>query len=265
MLDEELVKGINLLAAPEDIIVSINPDMRHSQDHEYVIRQAQGRLKDRSQSELQVGVRYAGQLMESAESMAQWVAQEKMREGAEPRFMNDPLSFLELFEQMDIFEQEDFPSATPITYFSIIAYVYALESLKASEQTSDFSSTESGNDYDRAIRDHSKRFANERIIEAREMIAFILGMEFEGVFRRKRARKANTARNQDYSQLKERIFAFVDSECEALSNRKAAIAAASRFESEISDVIRSDDPEHQIAKWIGAHRRSKQNPDDDIG
>ncbi len=265
MLDQELVRQVDLLDAPGNIVVSINPDMADSLDHQYVIRQAQERLKDRSQSELEAGVRYAGELIASAEGKGQQVAQEKMSQGAEQVFMNDPISFVELFEQLDIHEQDDFPAATPITYFSLIAYVYALESLKASHRGKEFLGPESGDDYERAVQEHSKRFANERITQAREMIAFVLGMEFEGVFRRKRARKANTARNQDYSQLKERIFGFVDSECEALSNRKAAIAAASRFESEISDVIRSDDPEHQIAKWIGTHRRSKQNPDDDIG
>lgn len=263
MIDTELVEKVDLLAEPTSIIRAINPDMENSLDHDYVIRQAQGRLKGRSQSELEVGARYAAQLMESAEGIGQWVAREKMRQGAEQVFTNDPISFIELFERLDIYEQDDFPNATPITYFSLIAFVYALESLKASQKQKQYSGKERGDDYERAMREHLNRFATDRINEAKEMIAFILGMEFEAVFRRKRARKANTIRNQDYNQLKEQIFGFVDSECADLSNRKAAIAAASRFEAEITEVIRSDDPEHQIAKWIGAHRRNKKKPEHD--
>ncbi|MBL3556876.1 MULTISPECIES: hypothetical protein [Marinobacter] len=258
MIDEELVKNVDLLAKPSDIIASINPEMLHSLDHEYVIRQAQERLKGRSKSELEAGVRYAGQLVESAEGMAQWVGQTKMRQGAEQVFMNDPISFIELFEHFDVHEQDDFPNATPITYFALIAFLYALESLKAYSAPSVQSGANADNSYDHILQEHSERFAGERLTEAREMIAFILGMEFEAVFRRKRAKRANKAKNQDYSELKKRIFEFVDTECDGLSNRKAAIAAASRFETEISGVSRSDDPEHQIAKWIGEHRKGNR-------
>ncbi|MBZ2168031.1 hypothetical protein [Marinobacter sp. F4216] len=253
MLDHQLAKSVDLLADPARVIESINPSMAHSLDHEYVIRNAKERLRGRSQQELEIGIQHANRLIESAERKAHQSAKAKLRQVGGPIFTNDAISFIELFEQLDLEDQEDFPNADPITYFALIAYVYALESLDSGRKADD----SSPDAFEQALKDHFAQFARERITEAREMMAFIHGMEFEAVFRRKSSLKANTAKHLDYNQLKRRIFKFVDSECDELSNRKAAIATASRFEAEISSTMRSDDPTHQIAKWIGSHRKQK--------
>jgi len=204
MIDPKLAKTVNLLAEPTSIIEAFDPALGKSIDHEYIISQAQERLKGRSQDELEAGTRYAAELLRQAEASAKSSALKQMQAGTNQVYLNDPLAFIELFERFELDKREDFSDAEPITYFSLIALNFALESLDASRRAGDPSGNPSKDPMEQAVREHAKRFVQERANDAKELLAFTHGMEFEGIFRRKTASKAGQTRQAQFDPLKEK-------------------------------------------------------------
>lgn len=246
MFDRSVLERIDLFAHPKEIVSAVVPDLRYTANHEYLITQAQRRLQDRTEGELQTGAHYLEELFRAADRKAFDGSLTRLKAGSEVEFINDPIAFTELFQEFELDSQQDFPNATPITYFALLALIYALESLEYLRH------------YDDPKERERAAIGSMVIDRAKEMIAFIQGMEFEGIFRRKIATTANRARYQPYQALKRKIFDFVDAECAELSNRRAAQVAYLELRSEISTIMQSDDPEQQIAKWIGKHRRDQE-------
>lgn len=250
MFDRSVLERTDPTAQPKQIVTSAVPDLRFTTHLEYVIRQAQSRLKGRSPEELRIGAGYLEQLFKKADQIA--FDRAFYKRGAEPPLerINDPIAFSLLFQEQELDKKEDFPDASAITYFSLLALIYALECLEYLKRYED-------------AKEREQAAMHSLVLErAKEMIAFIQGMEFQGIFRKKLATQANQARYQPFNELKQQIFDFVDSECGEYSNRKSSQIAYLQFKEAIDAAMDSDDPEHQIAKWIGQHRREQKAGDE---
>lgn len=256
MFDPEIIRRNPVKQSAETILDKFNRTIPYSLDYEYAIWQAQMRLGSRSQAELAAGAVHLRELLFHAEEVEHDRLVEKMEAGEELIFQSDPSKFTALFQEFDLDQQSDFPDASPTEYFAILAMVYTLESLE-----SQFKADSWGDQIDKLNAVQQLQLpslntaAQQRLLDAHSLIAFIEGIEFESIFRKKNAARANRAKNQGYEKLKNRIFEFVDSECTELSNRKAAQVSYLQLKELVDNTLNSDDPEHQIAKWIGAHRK----------
>lgn len=259
MFDPKIIRRHSMKQSPEQILAKFNRTIPYNLDYEYAICQAQTRLAHRSQNELEAGAVHLRELLLHAEEVEHDRLLEKMEAGEELIFQTDPSKFTALFQEFDLDQQPDFPDASPSEYFAILAMVYTLESLEMQLQADSWEAQIEKLDPIQRLRLPSlKRGAEERLLEAHSTITFIEGIEFEAIFRKKNAARANRAKNKAYQDLKRHIFEFVDLECIEFSNRKAAQVAYLQFKELVDETLNSDDPEHQIAKWIGTHRRESK-------
>ena len=259
MFDPQIIHRHPVKASAEDLLARFNKDVHYNLDYEYSIWQAQLRLQNRSQQELEAGAVHLRELLFHAEEIEHDRLVEKMEAGEELIFQSDPSKFTALFQEFDLDQQADFPNATPSEYFAILALVYTLESLEVQlEADSRQARVGTLDPLDELQLPSLTNAAKTRLRDAHAMISFIEGIEFEAIFRKKNASRANRAKNQGYRRLKSEIFQFVDKECQELSNRKAAQVAYLQFRKIVDQVSSSDDPEHQIAKWIGEHRKESR-------
>ncbi|TYC62562.1 hypothetical protein FMN52_02055 [Marinobacter sp. BW6] len=261
MFDPEIISRYPVKESVETILSRFNRTAPYSLDYEFVISQAQTRLANRSKRELTAGAIHLRKLLARAEETEQEQIMEKMRAGEQNIFQTDPSKFSAFFQEFDLDDQSDFPNASPTDYFAILVLVYALESLELQLQVESWEAQKDSLDPIQALRLPGLQVASgERLQSAVGLINFIEGIEFEAIFRRKIAKGANRAKNRAYQNLKQKIFDFIDSECQELSSRKAAQVAYLQFKDQVSSTLNSDDPEHQIAKWIGTHRKGTKKP-----
>lgn len=259
MFDPEIISRNPVKASAEAILGKFNRTIPYNLDYEYAIWQAQMRLGNRSQKELAAGAVHLRELLFHAEEVEHDRLVEKMEAGEELIFQSDPSKFTALFQEFDLDQQTDFPDASPTEYFAILAMVYTLESLETQFQAESWEAqTDKLNTVQQLQLPSLNTAAQQRLLDAHSLISFIEGIEFESIFRKKNAARANRARNQGYEKLKTRIFEYVDSECAELSNRKAAQVSYLQFQGLVDKTLNSDDPEHQIAKWIGSHRKGSK-------
>jgi hypothetical protein len=254
MFDPKIISRYPVKDSVEAILQRFNRTAPYSLDYEFVITQAQRRLIDRSEEELGAGALHLRDLLIQAEEAEQERIAEKMKAGEALIFQTDPSKFSALFQEFDLDDKPDFPNATPTDYFSILALAYAFESLESGLKAE---SWEAQKDKLNAVQKLSlpslKPASEARLQSAVALISFIEGIEFGAIFRRKIAKAANKAKYSSFEELKKKIFEFTDSDCQGLSNRKAARVAYAQFKDQVDATLNSEEPEQQIAKWIGSH------------
>jgi hypothetical protein len=261
MFDPEIISRYPVTEPVETILAIFSRTLPYNFDYEFVIRQAQARLANRSQQELTAGASHLLELLFKAEEAERARLIEKMRAGENFIFQTDPSKFSALFQEFDLDDQPDFPAASPTDYFAILALVYALESLETELKITSWEThIEALDEFQKLSLPSFRATAKARLQDSMSLISFIEGIEFEAIFRRKIAIGANKMKNRTYHVLKQQIFDYVDLECGELTNRRAAQVAYLQFKDQVASTLNSDDPEHQIAKWIGSHRKGASKP-----
>jgi len=71
-----------------------------------------------------------------------------------------------------------------------------------------------------------------------------------------RGKKGRKKRLAPFDALYKKLLKVYDEKYYCLSNRKAAIGLYSEFSEEIDSVLNTDDPEKQLEKVIGRHKKA---------
>lgn len=197
-------------------------------------------------------------------------------------YVNRTKALKHLQAVFDIAEQESLPNASWVDYFAVLAIAYVAEmvnELETANRPSNWESNYGLKDPElKSNTSDSIRYVQiEWALESMEAVCYAEHLnwiadannrtEVDLEALRQEAHKdlsskGGKKRVARYKPLKENILAHHDAHYANRSARNAAKRIYEDLASEINAVLNTEDPEKQIEKWLGQHRRKKRKQSD---
>lgn len=234
-------------------------------DYDLIVDRAMRYLKNRSLEELQYGLETLHTLTLQYRSVGfSRVIEDERNQGKRELHVTEADYLRAAMEDFDISGQEKFPNATWPEYFALLALSHVGEAI----------STIKDMQPERDVFPVDSAFGSlilQMGIQGMDAIGEADALEREGRVRNEtsgavkqavseRAAKAAKKRMAPYQELKDKCLNLYKDKYQSRSNREAARRI---YENDLSakekDILKSDDPPHQIEIWIGAYRRSDRN------
>ena len=256
MLDKDLFNRRDPFEVFDVIDTSTNHYPRYF-ELGYVIHHAQEALKTRSNTELESAIEYLEWMIEKSVHKQRQDMFGTFRANPDQRIIYHSIQndLLSLFEDFDIESNPSFENATPEDYFSLLALLRAYEAIETHDQQVKYENLKSYPLPYEFCKETSTNAFNTLLGEAISLIAFIDGMKFERLKRKKSGRKGGKKKNKQYIDLSLKAINLYEEKYATYSNRKAAMIIEAEIRDEIDKVLDTDDPAKQIEKWIGRYKK----------
>jgi hypothetical protein len=256
MLDKDLFNRRDPFEVFDVIDTSTNHYPRYF-ELGYVIHHAQEALKNRSNIELESAVEYLEWMLKKSEQKQRQDMFNTFRANPDQRIIYQSIQndLLSLFEDFDIKSTPDFPNSTPEDYFAVLALLRTYEAIETHDQLEKYKDAESLPPPYEFCEETSKSAYNTLIGEAFSLIAFIDGMKFERLKKKKSGSKGGIEKSKKYAELNEKVIQLYRNNYSSLSARKGAMIIEAELSDEIDKVLDTDDPAKQIEKWIGRYKK----------
>lgn len=229
-------------------------------DYDLIVDRAMWYLKDRSLEELQYGLESLHTLTLQYDSYGfARVADDERNKGKRILHMTKADSLRAAMGDFDISAEEQFPNATWPEYFALLALAHvgeAISTIKDMRPEMDvFPVTEAFGGLILQMGIHAMDAIGEaHALEREERVRH----EMHKTARQAVASHAAKQRLAPFHAVRVKCLAIYTEKYQSKSNRDAARRI---FDNDLSEseraVFRSDDPPHQIEKWIGAHLKKE--------
>lgn len=175
---------------------------------------------------------------------------------------------LKLFKDgIDLDNQESFPNATWSEYFAILTIAYIVEMLYIKNREPIKDTTDLGKYMAETREDRIKSVIIEKAIESMDAVSHAEGLlAYEDLLShsitetaRKMGKTGQAIKARKYDDIKRKIISRYLGHYTDISNRKAAMCIYIDLKDEINQVLKSEDPENQIEKWIGQYKLGRLN------
>ncbi len=179
-------------------------------------------------------------------------------EHGEAVFMNRAKALSRLIPVFDLKGQTGFPRATWPDYFALLALASVGEELYYEGQSwEEIHGSALVSELD--LHEEQQRHDWRRwgtAMEALEAVCYAAYLDTQ----RQRGGRGKQAAMRPFDELRRRLLTHYDAQMAGgrRSDRGAAKRLYQLFQDEVDGVLTTDDPVHQIAKWIGRHRRQSQ-------
>lgn len=172
----------------------------------------------------------------------------------------------------DLVGQDALPNASWPEYFAVLALACLGEQLFALAHEEPIPPAYAGVVTEIEVATQRERYLGEAAMEAMEAVCHGEWLITEAALQAKLERASGEAaeamraagqrgariRVAKYDHLRTRLLCHYDEHLSRRSNRGAAKQLYAQFQAAIDEVLHTDDPVQQIAKWIGQHKRSKE-------
>lgn len=168
-----------------------------------------------------------------------------------------------LVDKVDLIGQEDFPNAAWGEYFAVLTIAYVVEAMYELEHGEEHLPATPNNRPRMDMTEYGLNFP-EQAIEAMDAISYAEGLlavdSARKYVHKTMGKKGGMKRVAPYNQLKNKICTIYKNKYTNLSNQKAAksIWTHDLSETDREVLVLNDDPEHQIAVWIGRCKHSEK-------
>ena len=220
-----------------------------------IVHHAQEALKTRSNIELESAVEYLEWMLKKSEQKQRQDMFGTFRANPDQRIIYHSIqnNLLSLFEDFDIESNPTFEQATPEDYFSLLALLRAYEAIETHDKQVKYENLKSPPPPYEFCKETSENAFNTLLGEAVSLIAFIDGMKFEKLKKKKSGSKGGKKKNKQYIDLRLKVITLYEEKYITYSNRKAAMIIEAEMRDEVDKTLDTDDPAKQIEKWIGRH------------
>lgn len=166
----------------------------------------------------------------------------------EAQFMSRPKALKRMQPDIDLSQQRSFPEATWPEYFALLALLYVVEWLYVCKCP--------GVDRLPSSARTSEVPPMDYAVEAMDAVAYAECLSEGAKGRSARARKVRKFRAKKFDDLKAEVIAEYEAHHTHRSDAEAAKRIYKKLKEKVDKTLRTQDPEKQLAKWIGDHRRS---------
>jgi len=217
-------------------------------------------LANRSREEIEYGIDSLDWLL--AEGGRRFRAEILEGEHGETVWMNRSKALKGLVPVFDLGDQEGFPQATWAEYFALLALACVGEELyyegrSWAEIYGPALAAQIDPDEAQRRRDWQRWGSAMEALEAVCYAEHFQAIDAAKEAQRERGRQGKKATMRPYDEVRQKLLAHYDAHLSGRTDRGAAKRLYQHFQDEVDEVLKTDDPEHQIAKWVGLHRRRK--------
>lgn len=189
-------------------------------------------------------------------------------------FTNRPKVLRALAPRFDLVDQSAFPQATWAEYFALLALACTGEQLYMQKQPLKLPpALQQIYDQDALARHHEQEL-RDAAVEAMEAVCIAEQLQAEAAWLQKleavsaeaaaklreAGQQGGRVRAKPFNDLRKALLDYYDQHLTERSNRGAAKQLCNKFAADIAAVLRTDEPAHQIEKWIGQHRKRSAIP-----